>query len=443
MKTKNCRKIIYIIFSIAIIFLIVKSFSNKNNIFLNDLSADINNSPIGYACDRYSGLCIVDKTNAEYTSEKDCLKVCPDLRFKWYCNSAAGQCVRDSRGTYNSNDACWKDCYKKVLYSCNLLYGVCEPQINHKLILGRYQNGDSNTGINGIYNMTIEECSQKCRPISDTYTFKADSKECLWADPKQKWNKAAYTKHVKEGWMSSNNISEEQMNNIEQIKVNIPSNLLIIDPQNGMFKINTEAINQYLKQKAYKEDLINKVIDWAQIEKGIAEQYAVNENDKNEYYLSWIKCGSKAGISDPTNTKIRYSCQKKTSTDYDLFPNYGSWNGYWSGYLAGLNFIVYVNDKPVVIEPKECYASPTGEFENYSNCFEACYQSPLETYQNYSGWNCNYKEGRCVLTKTNAEFQATTLEDSFEICKQNCAPWLDSEIIEDYQCRYSSNQINP
>ncbi|HRZ29439.1 MAG TPA: hypothetical protein P5052_01505 [Candidatus Paceibacterota bacterium] len=61
--------------------------------------------------------------------------------------------------------------------------------------------------------------------------------------------------------MSSNNISEEQMNNIEQIKVNIPSNLLIIDPQNGMFKINTEAINQYLKQKAYKEDLINKVID--------------------------------------------------------------------------------------------------------------------------------------------------------------------------------------
>ncbi|HRZ29441.1 MAG TPA: hypothetical protein P5052_01515 [Candidatus Paceibacterota bacterium] len=82
MKTKNCRKIIYIIFSIAIIFLIVKSFSNKNNIFLNDLSADINNSPIGYACDRYSGLCIVDKTNAEYTSEKDCLKVCPDLRFK-------------------------------------------------------------------------------------------------------------------------------------------------------------------------------------------------------------------------------------------------------------------------------------------------------------------------------------------------------------------------
>ncbi|MDD4784195.1 MAG: hypothetical protein PHY32_01115 [Candidatus Pacebacteria bacterium] len=44
--------------------------------------ADINNSSMGYTCDRYAGLCYIDSYTSEYSSENDCLKECPSLRFK-------------------------------------------------------------------------------------------------------------------------------------------------------------------------------------------------------------------------------------------------------------------------------------------------------------------------------------------------------------------------
>jgi hypothetical protein len=79
---KNYKKIIITLVSLTIIFLIVYGFLNKNNSFLEKLYADVTNSNNGYTCDRYSGICYIDKYTSEYNTENDCLNQCPDLRFK-------------------------------------------------------------------------------------------------------------------------------------------------------------------------------------------------------------------------------------------------------------------------------------------------------------------------------------------------------------------------
>ncbi len=403
-------------------------FSNSKTSFsnLSRLFADVTNSKSGYSCDRLSGMCIVSKSNAEYLSENDCLKKCPDSRLKWYCNKTLGQCVRDSRGNYASKDACWKNCYKTLQYYCDMVYGICRPKGNND----SPKYGDNWTGINGVYSMDLEECSQKCRPISNSYTFYPNTKKCLWIDPRQPWSKDNYSKLVKEQWASKNDTTADDL-------VSATKDLL---PAAYFFAKAKDAISGwadylfYLKTNIPDETMKEKVITWVEIEKQISEQFSSDTSGNSEKNLSWTKCASKAGISDPSTTKIKYSCQNKAAWANLEVSDYGFWTGYFGN-------IVYADGTSFKLNgPKECYASPTGEYESYGSCFDACYQSPFETYQNYSGWTCNYAQGVCSLTKTNAEFQATTLEDSFAICKNNCAPALDADIIADYKCRTGADK---
>lgn len=124
------------IITLSLVAMVVIIGSNKQRIWSNNLLADVLNFKTGYTCDRYSGLCIVDKYAAEYSSEKDCLNICPDLRFKWYCNKTIGQCTHDFRGIYNNLDTCQVNCfgsqstgldqYKDYSgYTCNYSKGEC------------------------------------------------------------------------------------------------------------------------------------------------------------------------------------------------------------------------------------------------------------------------------------------------------------------------------
>lgn len=87
-------------------------------------------------------------------------------------------------------------------------------------------------------------------------------------------------------------------------------------------------------------------------------------------------------------------------------------------------------------QPMVCVPSPTGEYENYKDCFETL-QNGFDSFKNYSGYNCDYQQGKCILIKTNAEFQATTLEDAMYNCKYNCNPELDKIVKNDYAYRIS------
>lgn len=428
---KNYKKIIITLVSLTIIFLIVYGFLNKNNSFLEKLYADVTNSNNGYTCDRYSGICYIDKNTSEYSNENDCLNQCPDLRFKWYCNKNLGQCVRDVRGNYTTQDACWKNCYKTLQYYCDMVYGFCQP----KGAADTPKRGDMWTGVNGVYSMDIEECSQKCRPITNSYTFYPTTKKCLWTSPHKEWNKENYSKFIKERWASNNDTTVDEMKSAT--KDLLPLSFFIAQAIKDKKDTTYIWANYivYLKTNIPNKALQEKVIDWANIEKQIDEQFTLDNTGTSEKYLSWTECASQAGIKDPSTAKIKYSCQDNIFLDVPTGDHYGAWTSYFGN-------LVYVDGATLTFSPKQCYPSPTGTFESYESCFEACYQSPLEKYQNYSGWNCNYTKGVCSLTKINAEFQATTLEDSFEICKYNCSPTLDHDIISDYQCRFENQNKN-
>jgi len=323
---KNSKKIIYIIFSLAIIFLIVQSFSNKTNIFWNKLFADINNSSMGYTCDRYAGLCYIDSYTSEYSSENDCLKECPSLRFKWYCNTTLAQCTRDFRGTYNNLETCWKNCYDKVSYHCDIATGLC-------------LSNPTNNILTNLNNLTLEECTQNCRPATVSYIFDKTNQKCQWA---------------------------------------------------------------------YYQTAPTTAVSWNQ---------CPNANITKVKYTKKVLTGSLSGGLNMNSSDIT---------------NLLGFNPFDLGNTIVTENTSYKN------EPQVCVPSPTGVFENYSDCFNTLHNG-FDSFKNYSGYTCNYQKGECVLTRTNAEFQATTLEDALKNCSNNCNPELDEIIKKDFDSRNSQS----
>lgn len=140
-------------------------------------------------------------------------------------------------------------------------------------------------------------------------------------------------------------------------------------------------------------------------------------------YMTIDECGQKC--KPIKNVYIYNSGTRKCAWD-----NTGAYSGYisWddctnkSGSNGSIKF-TQSNGK--------CVPTPTGEFDTLRKCTQAL---PNE-YAGYTGFNCNYSEGKCYLSTGSAEFKATTMEDAYEICKYNCMPNTDKEIIEDYKYR--------
>ncbi len=178
---KKYLQIIITIILLILIFIYLKSIGinpliKKQNPFL----ADVSINKIGYTCDRFSGICEVDTISAEYTNKNSCQQACSNLRYKWYCNTTLGQCTRDFRGTYNNLETCWKNCYDKVSYYCDIRDGLCKAgniygnQVKEKLAYIQ------------TANMNIQECSSKCRPATKAYLYNENNKKCTWANPETK-----------------------------------------------------------------------------------------------------------------------------------------------------------------------------------------------------------------------------------------------------------------
>jgi hypothetical protein len=82
--TKFIQKNIYLIIFILILLVIFICFQNSKPVsFLTDnLLANLTNNKKGYTCDRYAGICEVDKISPEYSDEKQCQEQCSKSRYQ-------------------------------------------------------------------------------------------------------------------------------------------------------------------------------------------------------------------------------------------------------------------------------------------------------------------------------------------------------------------------
>jgi hypothetical protein len=268
---------------------------------------------------------------AEHTNKTSCQEECSKSRYKWYCNKTLGQCTRDFRGTYNNLETCWKNCYDQVSYYCDIRDGLCKAGTIY---------GSGNMVYLQFTSMTLEECSQKCRPVTRAYLYNENNNKCSWANP--------------------------------------------------------EA--------------------------------------KDKRLINWNEC---IDLTQAEN-KIRYSKQRAFGNQQSNFTVENKLQQLlgFNPYSLGKN--IYVDNTSYQNNAYACFPTPTGEYSSFQSCFQTL-GNGYDQYRSYSGYTCDYKNGNCVLTQNNAEFQSTTLEDAHDNCVNNCGPFLDEIIKYDYSCRFKSS----
>lgn len=416
---KNNFKIIITIIILLILFLIYFR-NNSNFIFQNNskLLADVTPNKVGYTCDRFSGLCEIDTIAAEYTSETSCQKSCSVSRYKWYCNKTLGQCNRDFRGTYNNLETCWKNCYAQVSYYCDIRDGLCKSGIIY--------GAEDRISYLQFATMTLDECSQKCRPVTRAYLYDSNTQKCTWANPEN----------------GSKNL---------------------IDWNECISKTKTDNQIRYSLQPAYANDQSSYAV-----ENKLSQVIGFNPYKLGKIiYIDNTSYSNKAYACFPTPTgeyTSYSSCLQNLNNGFDQYKDYSGFN---CDYEKGQCILVknnaefqaptledaqqncFDNCNPVLDSIIQCNSSATSN--NSEKIIEdpklhACYIKQLTPipstnicYNNsdckvFNNWICAHKD---TANLSKLVFSAITSDT----CKKNEWKWI-GKVEQSCICRAGSCQVN-
>jgi len=288
----------------------------------------------------------------------------------------------------------------KVGYTCDRFSGLCEVDTIGAEFSSEAscQKSCSTSRYKWYCNKTLGQCTRDFRGIYNNL-------ETCW---KNCYSQVSYYCDIRDGLCKSGTIygGEQKISYLQ---------------------VDTMTLDECSKKcrpitRSYLIDPTTKECSWANPETG----------DKN--LVNWNKCNK---IDD----KIRYSKQKAFSNYQSSFAVENKLSQIIGFNPYSLGKYIYVDDTHYTNQAYACFPTPTGEFENYSTCLQTL-NNGFDQYKNYSGFNCDYKNGQCILVQDNAEFQANTLEDAQQNCINNCNPFLDEIIKYDYQCRFTTKDTS-